>query len=1033
MILDSLEDQLEKINLQDLPMRKSVWQQKIDRIRFQRLPRTLIAVCGMTGAGKSSLLNAVLEDSLIPTSGISACTSVVTEIQYHDKESIIGEVEFLTMAEWRAELVNLLREIDEIDKNQEDGDTVARAAWHKIHTLYPHLKLADVVGLGVDALLSLEQHGTISSLLGSTRIVESSNSEIFRAEISKYIGSSRSQNLRKVGGSMVGGPQSESQGAIWPLVRLVRIKTMAPVLSSGAVLVDLPGVADANLARGNIAKNYMRMCDYIWIVSEITRATDEEPAQNGNYNSQSITFIATKTDNVSCSEVIRELYLEDDPELQDIEARIDSARAQGDHWKSIRYKKEQEIHNTRARMNAPGTIPFARSIGSKPTEQSNKRKREAELGVHNDKRLRAQPFNAGAALALATDCQPKVTFGSDMSVSSIDESHFTGGSATVPSEDDQSGISRFKLQRIDEASVEAELNILTYKKEVTRLEKERKVLCALKRNACSKEKLREGFRNGLKQFESDEKREDDTGNSDPERERQDYDSIVLPVFTCSAGDYIQITQRLDNYSETTCFNNPADTEIPALQVQCRSLATKAREHGVSSLMNDLVSLLEDIETFLREVPRINISDYHSVSEKWSSETVDRQNVIKLKSIQAQPYFQPPESHSAETRRTRSGRRFNRMHTTLLEDTFEERIEQARIRDQSQRAIQQNRTDKGISHLLQKVGAHCRSYMGHIGSLLFLHRNYILMRQNVRDIFKAYFAKKIRTPCQAGAMAAKHAALKTVDATFGKRHGNTIRAIIRYYGEFKEIDLNAQMCRPMTRLITHPWSLTFDQNSSTLLREMAASSRSDILRLLEEVESSAPPSLEDRFESQCRLAYLEADKAIENIVGNIAALIQKEQKIISRTLIPYIKAELHDAYTEAMKESWTGAGSSERTKEKLHHLIDKHRSHLFLDACDNMTRRLDRLAEGVGLILRVALSDLSDGVEVNVATVWDVPKSGSDTSCDNQIWKKELAVRRDVGTQVGSMLSQLGALIQASRARATQACAEADLHLIQSSN
>lgn len=75
----------------------------------------MIAVCGATGAGKSSILNAVLDDNIVPTSGMRACTAVVTEIAYHDKNTIEADVSFLSMEEWIAELKVLLDDLVEED------------------------------------------------------------------------------------------------------------------------------------------------------------------------------------------------------------------------------------------------------------------------------------------------------------------------------------------------------------------------------------------------------------------------------------------------------------------------------------------------------------------------------------------------------------------------------------------------------------------------------------------------------------------------------------------------------------------------------------------------------------------------------------------------------------------------------------------------------------------------------------------------------------------------------------------------------
>lgn len=51
------------------------------------------------------------------------------------------------------------------------------------------------------------------------------------------------------------------------------------MLSSGAVVVDLPGVRDANAARGAVAEKYMKSCNAVWIVADITRAVDNRTAK----------------------------------------------------------------------------------------------------------------------------------------------------------------------------------------------------------------------------------------------------------------------------------------------------------------------------------------------------------------------------------------------------------------------------------------------------------------------------------------------------------------------------------------------------------------------------------------------------------------------------------------------------------------------------------------------------------------------------------------------------------------------------------
>lgn len=47
---------------------------------------------------------------------------------------------------------------------------------------------------------------------------------------------------------------TQTSTSYWPLVRVVRIYTKAPALSTGATLVDLPGIFDSNAARVAVAE-----------------------------------------------------------------------------------------------------------------------------------------------------------------------------------------------------------------------------------------------------------------------------------------------------------------------------------------------------------------------------------------------------------------------------------------------------------------------------------------------------------------------------------------------------------------------------------------------------------------------------------------------------------------------------------------------------------------------------------------------------------------------------------------------------------
>jgi hypothetical protein len=118
--------------------------------------------------------------------------------------------------------------------------------------------------------------------LGTVAKISAPDSKSFFDEISQYVESrsastgkrnkQKGKKGRKNASTLSSEPSQSSvaegdcakeepsdEHALWPLIRLVRIRCNAKALETGAVLVDLPGVADANAARNTIAKEYMKV------------------------------------------------------------------------------------------------------------------------------------------------------------------------------------------------------------------------------------------------------------------------------------------------------------------------------------------------------------------------------------------------------------------------------------------------------------------------------------------------------------------------------------------------------------------------------------------------------------------------------------------------------------------------------------------------------------------------------------------------------------------------------------------------------
>lgn len=63
--------------------------------------------------------------------------------------------------------------------------------------------------------------------------------------------------------------------ALWPLVKQVHIHVRGSRILNDITIIDLPGISDTHEARVNLTKNYVKTCNYVWIVAQISRVVDD--------------------------------------------------------------------------------------------------------------------------------------------------------------------------------------------------------------------------------------------------------------------------------------------------------------------------------------------------------------------------------------------------------------------------------------------------------------------------------------------------------------------------------------------------------------------------------------------------------------------------------------------------------------------------------------------------------------------------------------------------------------------------------------
>ena len=281
------------------------WLGQIDSITLNPC-RLIIGIIGATGSGRSSVINALLgEKQLIPTNCMRACTAVATEISFNHKTGKLyrATIEFVSEAEWRKELELLLGDTESTAGSIHDEESEAGIAYSKIKAVYPSITPQNLANVDLNQLMCVKK---IAELLGRHIEIEEASALALYTTMKGFIDSKEKTTNVQIA--------ADADIELWPMIRRVRIYTKAPVLATGCVLVDLPGVADSNAARAAVAKKYLQNCTALWVVAPIIRAVDDKSARHllgEGFKRQlhrdgtlsRITFVCSKTDEIVLSEV----------------------------------------------------------------------------------------------------------------------------------------------------------------------------------------------------------------------------------------------------------------------------------------------------------------------------------------------------------------------------------------------------------------------------------------------------------------------------------------------------------------------------------------------------------------------------------------------------------------------------------------------------------------------------------------------------------------------------------------------------------
>ncbi|KAK4033768.1 hypothetical protein C8A01DRAFT_19341 [Parachaetomium inaequale] len=585
----------------------SQWLKAIDDLEALAKPtRTIVGVVGNTGAGKSSVISAVLdEERLLPTNCMRACTASPTEISYNHSEDPAelyrAEVDFITTDDWVKDLRGLYSDLldgnGEVSRDCTNQDSDAGVAYAKIKAVYPKMTKEMIVQATPEALAS--QIG-VRQVLGTVKKLRATTAASLYRQLQEYVDSKEKNTERRM--------------EYWPLIKVVRIYTKAAALATGACLVDLPGVQDSNAARAAVAANYMKACTGLWIVAPITRAVDDKTAKSllgdsfrrqlkydGTYSA--VTFICSKTDDISVTEASESLGIEE--EISESWSRIqelsDDIRRLKSDMADLRDERDacndliDKIEQTWDKWESLGSkLADGATVYAPPNSLSKKRKRQSQPKGSRKNRTSSD---------LGSDASD-----SDGSDSSDKENQESQDEPREPLTEDQidTKLASLKVEKkeVREKKKEIDEKVKALRDEVKGLVSEKEIIlaevkavCIQGRNEYSRKAIKQDFAMGIKELDQENAAEEDEANFDPEVDLRDYDAVAasLPVFCVSSRAFQKLSGRLqkDDFHGGG-FQSVDDTEIPQLQSHAKKLTEAGRAASSRRFLNSLMQLLNSM-------------------------------------------------------------------------------------------------------------------------------------------------------------------------------------------------------------------------------------------------------------------------------------------------------------------------------------------------------------------------------------------------------------------------------------------------------
>ena len=318
----------------------------------------------------------------------------------------------------------------------------------------------------------------------------------------------------------------------------------------------------------------------------------------------SVTFICSKTDDISIMEAQESLGLDDEMteswlQMEDLGKKQKALESELNELKDTREllgatfnqaDDDIEVWDGLRDSLEEGKTVFA------PTSKPNGKKRK---GRDAKKPRKKQRRDADSDDDFLNDDNSASEPDSDEDVESAE--------SREPLTEDQVNAKISELRSMKKEARRQRLEITNKMKEVEeeiekardaeeKIETNMAALCISGRNGYSKGAIQNDFAQGIRELDMEIAAEEDEENFNPDSDARDYDEVArsLPVFCVSSRGYQKLQGRLRKDPKVPGFVTAEETEIPQLQAHCKQLTEAGRSANCKRFINNLSQLLNSL-------------------------------------------------------------------------------------------------------------------------------------------------------------------------------------------------------------------------------------------------------------------------------------------------------------------------------------------------------------------------------------------------------------------------------------------------------